>query len=146
MLKNSKPTYGDLPMSQPCEQAENIAQLQILITDLTKEFRGLLSEMRQAFVEDREHKIRIQNLEKNAEIIFEKLRLTDVEREKLMEQKIEPLVVWKENLDGRLSALKIIPIICLIITTLVAAFTYFDYDRQLHAIEKAAKGSAKPNP
>lgn len=115
-------------MSTPCEQEENIRELKLLITDLTREFRGLLGEMREAFIEDREHKIKIENLEKGQEIIFEKLRLAREERRVCIENKIDPMVTWKDKMDGSLSAIKVVPIVCVIITTLIALFT-FDHEK-----------------
>lgn len=103
-------------MPQPCEQEQNIKEIKGLLGGLTKEFRGLLSEMREVFVEDREHKIRIQNLEKGQEVIFEKLRLID--------KKIDPIVTWKDRMDGGFNAVKFIPIACVLITTLIALYTF----------------------
>ena len=118
----------DLQMPIPCEQENNIQEIKALVHGLTTEFRLLLGEMREAFIEDREHKIKIQNLEKGQEIIFEKIRIAGAERKKCIEQKIDPLVKWRDNLDGSLSTLKAIPIACVVITTLMAVYTFTQPD------------------
>jgi hypothetical protein len=109
-------TEGVERMPVPCEQEQNIKEIKGLLGGLTAEFRGLLSEMREVFVEDREHKIRIQNLEKGQEVIFEKLREISRNDKALFE--------WKNKLDGTFNAVKVIPIVCVIITTIMALYTF----------------------
>lgn len=111
-------------MPIPCEQEQNITEIKGMIHGLTKEFRAMLGEMRSVFVEDREHKIKIETLEKGQEIIFNKLREINVERAACVREKIDPVVEWKNRIDGSLSALKVIPIVCVIITTLMALYTF----------------------
>ena len=113
-------------MGLPCEQEQNITEIKEMVGGLTKEFRGLLQEMRTIFVEDREHKIKIEQLEKGQEILYNKLRNLTTAREICVRDKIDPLVEWKNRMDGSLSALKVVPIVCVIITTLMAVFTFMD--------------------
>lgn len=128
----------EFAMSIPCEQEKNITDIKAMLHGLTSEFRGLLGEMREVFVEDREHKIKIQALEKAQDVLFDKVRKMDEERSIYMKEKIEPMVEWKNKVEGSISAFRTIPIACVIITTILAivSFSFFLHDKADEKISK----------
>ena len=83
----------------------------------------MLHEMREVFVVDAQHKIKIEGLEKAQDVIFEKIRLLDAENEKSRREKIDPLIDWKNQMQGSMVVFKVIPIACVIITTIVGLYT-----------------------
>lgn len=132
---------GENEMPLPCEQEENISELKSMLQELTREFRGLLGEMRQAFIEDREHKIKIEALERGQVVIFDKLRTASIERATCISEKIDPVIEWKNKMDGSLSALKVIPIACVVITTLIAIYTFTKPDVNYYTTKHIAENN-----
>jgi hypothetical protein len=148
----------------PCEQGDVIAsikktveqnraaadrssqRIEESISSLVKQQERFILKLESVLIEDREHKVRIEKLEKNEDILFNLIRGVGEEHKECVEKKLNPLITWRADLDGKLSALKAIPIACVIITTLIAVYT-FSYsikeEREFHKLSIAAPYNSK---
>ena len=105
---------------QPCTQEETIREIKTSITDLVTELRGVMHEMRSTLVEDREHRTRIQHLEKSQDVVFKRLRQIEDERMASTDRAIAHLKEWQDRIHGGLKVIIGIPVVCSIISAVAA--------------------------
>jgi hypothetical protein len=105
---------------QPCTQEETIKEIKTSISDLVTELRGVMNEMRATLVEDREHRTRIQHLEKSQDVVFKRLRQIEDERMTSTDRAVAQLKEWQDRIQGGLKVIVAIPVVCSIISAVAA--------------------------
>lgn len=104
-------------MAQPCEQEPQIKEIKGSMAALVAEFRGVATDIRDILLEDREHAIKIQQVEKNVDVLFTSQRT--------MKTDISGLRDWRNRLDGALKVFLAIPVACSLISVLVTCYLAF---------------------
>lgn len=102
---------------EPCRQEEAIREIRNAVTDMVIELRKVMQEMRETMVEDREHKTRIQHLEKGQDVLFKKTREHTEE--------LRDLTSWQDRMDGSIKVVVAIPVLCTVVSTLAALWATF---------------------
>ncbi len=87
------------------------------MTDMVTELRKVMSELRETLLEDREHRMRIEHLEKGQDVLFKRSREHGDE--------LRELCSWQDRVDGGLKVIVAIPVICSLISTLAALYAAF---------------------
>ncbi len=89
-------------MTQPCTQEGAIDDIKGLMKDLTVEMKDFVKEMKEISLEDREHRVKIEQIEKDNNILFKRVR-------RLEDEVIPPIIGWKNKMDGGLKVAIFIP-------------------------------------
>jgi hypothetical protein len=123
-------------MSDPCKQegpvddlwekvgAQDriIVRVETSVEQLVAEFREVAKDLRASLLDSREQRIRQEQQDKAINTLFSMVR--DEKDSRSTES--QAFRTWKDNMEGRISTLKAIPIICVILTTLIALGNYFN--------------------
>ena len=138
-------------MSTPCEQKEAIheiwdtvdvlksttVKMESSISTMVREFTSLSADIRTVLLDNRETTTRLEQTNKAVDTAFALLREEIKDRERSFQRmedsmhkcrmdEIDPLWTWRDQMDGKLSMLKTVPIICTLITTVIGLFVFFD--------------------
>lgn len=135
-------------MSDPCGQEKNIseiwltvdalkdatARMETSVSRMVDEFTSLSKDLRDNMLDNRELKTRIDQNTRALDTLFAYLReeqsaraIADKEIKATIDsckkEDIDPIWTWKDQMDGRIDALKYIPIACACISALAALVT-----------------------
>ena len=138
-------------MSNPCEQKEAIheiwdtvdvlksttVKMESSISTMVREFTSLSADIRTVLLDNRETTTRLEQTNKAVDTAFALLREEIKDREKSFQRmedsmhkcrmdEIDPLWTWRDQMDGKMSMLKNVPILCTIITTVIGLFVFLD--------------------
>ena len=138
-------------MSVPCEQKEAIheiwdtvdvlksttVKMESSISTMVREFTSLSADIRTVLLDNRETTTRLEQTNKAVDTAFALLREEIKDRERSFQRmedsmhkcrmdEIDPLWTWRDQMDGKMSMLKNVPILCTIITTVIGLFVFFD--------------------
>ncbi|WP_305046329.1 hypothetical protein [Geoalkalibacter sp.] len=102
---------------EPCQRDKDFEQIRLAMTDMVTELRKVMSELRETLLEDREHRMRIEHLEKGQDVLFKRSREHGDE--------LRELCSWQDRVDGGLKVIVAIPVICSLISTLAALYAAF---------------------
>ncbi len=91
-------------MGAPCTQEGAIEDIKGLVGALTKEMRSFVNEMRDIAIEDREHRIKIQQVEKETDLLFTRLRRLEDDVIPSINSLVTTLDKWQSTADGLLTA------------------------------------------
>ncbi len=138
-------------MSNPCEQKETIheiwdtvdvlksttVKMESSISTMVREFASLSADIRTVLLDNRETTTRLEQTNKAVDTAFALLREEIKDRERSFQRmedslhkcridEIDPLWTWRDQMDGKMSMLKNVPILCTIITTVIGLFVFLD--------------------
>jgi uncharacterized coiled-coil protein SlyX len=123
-------------MPTPCEQEKSITEIRGLVGEvqrsqlitnenlarMTDKLEDIFNELRGILVEDREHRTRIEHIEKANDILFGRMRKLEDETIPSLFKITTRLEQWQSRVDGQFSTLRVVPVACTIITVLITFF------------------------
>lgn len=130
-------------MSFPCEQKETIVKMKEDVTDvkvdireLVHEFKELARDLRTTLVTNGQMQTKVETMSKDLDELWGEHRTANrdlwdalSENRKLIDEcktkELQPLKEWRAKIDDRFNSVKLIPILCTVITVMITLYNIF---------------------
>ena len=140
---------------QPCEQKDTIVGIKDDVRevkegfkDMISEFRAMTKDLRDSLLDGRELKVEVTTLKRDMNIAFDELRIITTKESKdkdelwdaiedfkkeagcCRDNRIKPLEEWRARIDERFNSMKIVPIVCAVIVSVLTIINLIiEFDR-----------------